>query len=309
MRFEQPKELNHLVLDTIPWTWERRWRRWKVIIPIVLFCNVSLTETGLLKAWAAEKLDWDFVGVIVAANLSLLALFFLAMEYLVAFENRSKRSVDLGKRWICISPVKETRRSWETVRACHLEPIPTLQDAIKLTLEFGSKSGKASRGRSWSMVLTNCEQGKQLLAELGNQRVQRQLDFVINQHSQPRPKPPVRRFSNKCLWFLMASFWLIVHGMPLLAIGILGSQDGQDLSSQSEVEFSPEREQQLGKFLFRYFHSMDQLRRGFLIGGGALCALAVVFYVVGIRTPVTFDDGNSKPADGALPQGLPGGKE
>ena len=188
MRFEQPKELNHLVLDTIPWTWERRWRLWKMLLPVIVFYLVTLTEIVTFRAWASESLDLQFTGVIVLKNLIVLAFFFLLMEFLVAFENRSKRSVVLDKRWLCLSPAKNSRRSWETVRACHFEPIPALQDATKLTFEFGSKDGKVLPGRSWSMILTSHEQVRQMLAELANQRAQRHLDFTVNEHTQPRPK-------------------------------------------------------------------------------------------------------------------------
>ena len=243
----------------------------------------------------------------VLRNLIVMGFFFLLIEFLVAFESRSKRSVVLDKRGLCLRPAKNSRRSWETVRACHLESVPTLPKATKLTFEFGVKGGKVSRGRTWSMILSH-DQVRQMVAELENQRAQHQLDFTINEHPQPRPKAPVSRSLNKMLWFMMIAFWFFIHGFPMMSAGAFAGQERSSSSSQSKIEFSPKREEQIEKFLFRYFHSMDQLRRGFLIGGGALCALAVVFYVVAIRIPVTFEDENGKPADCAPRRARPDGK-
>jgi len=248
MRIEQAAELNKHVDETIPLTWAVRLKMFRLVCPLLLLCSVQMMEIVLIRLWLSGRSFTDLVWLLLAAGIFPFALVFIATELTLRLHHRTKRTLELEKDAITITPSKISRVPSERVYAWWLEPVPMKTELRKFTVDY-SPDKKGDSHRVWSMVLTQPDQTQALRLELDGLRLAGRKEVPLIELLEPRPRMQPPR--SRSMWLIAAAMYLLVHGMPLLFTG-----------------FSSAR---------------SRLRGVFLVAGAAFTAVGAVLWICAFR--------------------------
>jgi hypothetical protein len=183
---------------------------------------------------------------------------------------RPKRTLCLDDKGIKLSQTRHDRVRWKHVRRWFLAPVPGREELVALTVEC---DGASKPGRSyWSIVLDARDQKQAFLSELEYLRQAGRTVAPAVELPQPMPE---RSFPSAGLWATALAFYLFVHGLPLLAVGVL-PHDHKNSGSDS----SPARQTQIQRIMrlvVRRLHISNekQLRMLFWLPGGLLTTAGI----------------------------------
>ncbi len=282
--YEQPAKFNRYVDDSIPLTWQRRWQGLKPAMPWVAFWYVTIAEVFSMRRWLAEGVSPDGTDVVFAllAPFPLIALGLLVAEAGLRLQHCSRRILKLREKWVLLKPAKASQVSWKWIRAWRFEPIQDHPELTKLTVLIGpAKPGRWRR--CWSMVLASPEQRPDLLAQLRSQQDSADHICEVRVLNQPKSSPKVGRpRRGRALGFAiyLLGVYLLVHGGPLFAFGVVCPKDPGPIIRGREQPVSHPREL-LRAWVTTNFSSPAELRRFALIMGGTLTACSVASLVGG----------------------------
>ena len=248
MRIEQPAALNKHVDESIPLTWAIRLKMFRLVCPLLLLCSVQMMEIVLIRLWLSGRNFSDHVWALLAAGVFPFALVFIAAELTLRLHHRTKRTLELEKDAIKITPSKISRVPSERVYAWWLEPVPMKTELRKFTVDY-SPDKKGDSHRFWSMVLTQPDQTQALRLELDRLRAAGRREAPLIELSEPRPRMQLSR--GRALWVFAAAMYLLLHGMPLLLAGLSSTR--------------------------------SRLRGVFLVAGAALTAVGAVLWICAFR--------------------------
>ncbi|HRI12189.1 MAG TPA: hypothetical protein PLX89_04215 [Verrucomicrobiota bacterium] len=272
--FVQPGRLNL-------WLFPELRQRGRVTIalatPLFVYAAVMMGEMFLLRSW--------LIGWSIARSLTLaftLALVFglglwAFIEALLWVSRHSQRVLELGPKRLRFRPPRWVSLSWDRLQSVVFEPAHFANEAARITLEYVPVR-RAKRTRSWSLLLTDSDEIDRLASELECLRRSPDLEFDIVKMAEPRPPTPAGSVPRMGVWILVASLWCFTHGFPLLGVGLLGGHGTSESPSSSRLEISPERREQVGRFLLHHFSTIEEFQRALIAGGGALTALAAVLF-------------------------------
>ncbi len=280
---EQPPEANS-TNETARETGRQLWNGFKVAAPLLLVLSVMSVEMGAFRLW----LDGRLVSPAGVLRLLLLAVapfvilligvaVPLLFEYLSSTRTRlSQRTICLEDKGIKLSQARNDRVGWNLVRRWFLAPARGREGLVTLTLESGSATKPARR--YWPIVLEARDQKHAFLSELDHQRQMGRTTARVVELLQPMPKRPV---AGKGLWPLAIAFFLFVHGLPLLAVGVLPHEANDHPSVSSPAEQA--KLERLMRPWVRELHITNerQLRMLFWLPGALLVAAAVGVFVWG----------------------------
>lgn len=282
MQLEQLAELNRYVDRTIPLTWEVRWRTLKPVLPILVFTSALLVEQAALRLWLNDRSVLSGLPLLAVCLLSPIVLVMGVAEVATRVTHRSKRTIQLEPERVSISPAKYNRIPWKQLKACQLEPIPGAAGLSKLTLSYSLGKG-TKRAREWSMVLRQADQEHQFISELEHLR---QRGVSSGQLVRLPAPTEIQRKSVRVRGMVAAALGLyfILHGLPLLGVGLLPPDRSPD-ESRSHSRFTAKETAKLRRVVRQAFSSPEQVHRFLLVVGGGLTALGAGLYFWGLSTP------------------------
>ena len=278
MTIEQPPELNRFVDPSIPLTWAYRWRQFQLMLPIWGFIWLCLIETGVTKAWFADRLTWDFISILLGCCLFMVVMVFGLVEIQIRIRQRSKRILQIKEQKIVIKPAKQPFIRWQQVSKFQFEPVAEMPGLTILTI-FGFRLKKAAAPRAlWSVVLDNSTQVKELLGCLQLNKATTSASYEIETLANPLPIGPVVPLPMLGMSLYFGGLYLLLHGGPLLVLVLFGGHSGHN-SSHSDM--SAAKKAWLGNLLTRHFSSVAQFDHFvFWLGLGLTC-LGIIFLVWG----------------------------
>ncbi|MGA2867050.1 MAG: hypothetical protein ABSF95_21450 [Verrucomicrobiota bacterium] len=278
MRIEQPAGLNKHVDPSIPLTWVFRWQELKPLLPLLVCCGIVLVEQVVFRLWLNDRSLISELPLLLVCALTPLALWMAAVEAQVRVAHRTKRTIKLEPKRLSISPAKHNRIAWNQIVAWRLEPLANAPEFSKLTLEYSlGKKGKLRR--EWSMVLRQPDQQQAFLSELEHLRQVGSNPAPVIQLPEPC-LPRASRRHLRGMVMLALGFWCLVHGLPLLGVGLLPPGRRPD-EPRSASEFTPKETAKLQRTVTRLFPSREQYRLFLLVTGGGMTALGLGLYFRG----------------------------
>jgi hypothetical protein len=277
MQFEQPAELNRYVDPNIPLTWAFRWKMFKFLLPVLVFCSVVLVEQLAFRLWLNDRSLVEVLPTLFIVIVFLGCVFALAVELQFWTIHRSKRTLKLEPKGVSTRPGPTNLRiAWTRIKSWRLEPLVNAPELVKLTLEYSRyKTGKQLR--QWSIALRLTDQVPGFLSELDSLRLMGgNIGEVVQLIEPSTPKTSNRPIRGGARIFL--GLFLFLHGFPFLLAGIFsGSQP-----NQGRPRFSPTELAKIQRVVRAHFTSAEQLRHFMLIVGGSLTLLAIAFYFWGV---------------------------
>lgn len=281
MKFDQPADLNKYVDSTIPLTWAVRWWMLKPALPLLLSCGIILMEMLLFRLWLADESLISKIPLLLLAGSFPTVLTLAVTEIETRLVHHRKRMVELRPKGISISPAGNEFIPWQNVQTWRVEPLADSTTFLKWTIEY-SRDKKGELRREWAIILRRSDHEPALLSELEYFRQLGANAAPIVRLPEPRPVA-VTRTPIRPMIALGIAFWLFVHGIPLLAAGLLPERRNPD-EGRRESRFSESEIAKLGRTAMRFFDSSAQLRRFALITGAGMTALGVGVQVWGLAS-------------------------
>jgi len=245
------------------------------VVPLLTICSILTVEQVFIRLWLdgqpfsggfgwrlAIAAAWPFLVVPLAVGVPALVSLVIPGQ-----KKKSCKSLCFDEKWIKTNRAGTLRRvPWKSVRRWFLAPAaPGNEEVVTLTVETG-RPNKPER-HYWSMGLDAREQKQSLLSELEYMRQREHNAAPIIELSRPMPRRPV---SFKGLWTHAFAFYLLIHGMPLLGVGLLMNDRHKEPSSISPA--GQARMERVMRPLVRGLHisTWKQLRMLFWIPGGLM---------------------------------------
>jgi len=75
MTIEQKPELNRFADASFPVTWPKRWRAFKLTLPVWVFMWVCTIEMGVLNAWLTNRPTADLISSLTSGLLGGFVVF------------------------------------------------------------------------------------------------------------------------------------------------------------------------------------------------------------------------------------------
>ena len=250
-----------------------------MILPPLIFFGVCLLEMGIGKAWLADKLSFDFILTLFGECLVLLLFIFGMLETQIRIGQRSKRVIQIEDKKIKVKPAKNQLIRWNRISKFQFEPIPEMPELMKLKLFLhGRPNQKLSERAFWSMVLAQPEQVKGLVECLQKRQMETPTNYEVEVLEKSPPPEHPTPFPYLGLSLYLGGFYLLIHGLPLLLIGLANrghhySEDDSDLTLNQKAK--------LGRFILKHFSSLEEMRYFFIVAGGVLMLLGLWLMIWG----------------------------
>jgi len=276
MTIEQKPELNRFVDPSIPLTWKWRWRQTTLLLPILLLALAFCVEVWLFKAWLSSDWRWDRLPVLVGIWLAMVVFISGTIEFQVRVRQRSKRVIQIKDDRIIIKPAKNQFVRWKHILKFQFEPIVESPNLMKLKLISTAKKGQPRT--FWPMVLENPTRVRELIGFLQKKKAEMPAHFEIEVLDKPLLPGPPARFPFLAMLLMSGGFFLLLHGLPLFLIGV--ANPGHD-DSENDLQLTPSEKAKLGQFLLKHFSSVEELRRSYIVAGGALTLFGLLLMIGG----------------------------
>jgi hypothetical protein len=277
MTVEQSPEHNRFVDESIPFTWGYFFRQLKLTLPVWGFGFVCLMEMGVLRAWSAGRLNFDFVLTLLGACLFLGGFIMGALRLQLWFQHRSKRILRIKKHWVSISPARRQFLPWKHVAKFQFEPLPELPGASKLKL---FSTDRARRHPVFVMVLADQAMTRGLIDRLQDERngTGATCEIAILEHPE-LPASPSRPFPILGLSLGLTGMYFLLHGMPLLMLSLTRRHN----EPATESSLTPEVKERLGRWIASHFSTVEDWERFILLLGLGLSFVGLILLFFGWR--------------------------
>ncbi len=281
MVIEQPAVLNKHVDPSIPLNWDVRWRALKPVSPLLLISTVLLAENVAFKLWLRDENLGAHWPLLLAALLVPIVMIVILFEVQTRWTHRSRRTLKLAPKYVGIAPAKHARVIWDRIRRWRFEPLPGETELCKLTVEY-TLDPKGKMPREWAMVLRRADQEQTLLSELEHYRQLGSQQATVVHLAEPSARDSTR-LNFRAMTAVALGFYLLVHGVPFLGVGISGPNRAHDAASQESSIDAPGKVK-LGRFVASHFSSIAEYRAFLLATGGGLTVIGLGCYFWGLRS-------------------------
>jgi hypothetical protein len=273
MTIEQRPELNRFVDSSIPVTWAKRWRAFKLAFPIWMFACVSVVEMGIFVTTSTGQFSWDKIMAMAVGPVVMFPFFWGLFEVQMYFHGHSRRTLTIKDKRIVMNPVKQPSLSWKSIARFQFEPIPENPSLTKLSV-FRTHFKRIVR--HFALVVEKPAQVSPIIRELEKRRHANAAEFQIIVLQKPGPVPAIALPPVLAMSLTMAGVYLLLHGMALLVIALMPSPHSPGHVS----EVRPGLVALLNQLFAEYFPSVEQHRQ-FLLATGitvTLAGLALMFW-------------------------------
>lgn len=134
MVIEQKPELNRFIDPSIPVTWAKRRRAFKIALPVWIFACVCMLEMGLLLTSTSGQFSWDKSITMAASSVVMFVFFWVMIEAQIYFYGQSKRTLTIKDKRIVMNPVKQPSMPWKSIARFQFEPILENASLTKLSV-------------------------------------------------------------------------------------------------------------------------------------------------------------------------------
>ena len=126
------------------------------------------------------------------------------------------------------------------------------------------------------MVLENQSQLQDLVHYLQTKKTEAPTDYEIEILERPALPVSTAPFLFLGMALNMGGLFLLLHGMPLLLIGL---GNGNHHHSEDDSQFTPNEMAKPGRFLLKHFHTLEELRHFCIVAGGVLTFLGLLLLI------------------------------
>jgi hypothetical protein len=279
MKVEQPAKLNQYADPTLPLTWTIRWHSLRPSLPLLICSGLLLVEMLAFRLWLNDRGLLSELPLVLTCALMPAALVLAAFEIQVRIWHRTKRTLRLDGNHVSISPTKYPRVSWKQITAWRFHPVEQDPELTLLTMEYSARK-KVKWRREWSMILRKPDQVQAVVSELDQFRETGSNTAPVFHFSEPDPpKSSHRRIRGTVA--LAISWWLLIHGIPLLGVGLLPPPKRTDPAADNS-RFTAKELAKIQSTAVRFFSSPTQLRTFALVTGAGITALGGGVYLWGL---------------------------
>ena len=287
LKIEQPARLNKYVDQTIPITWETRWSAMKLSLPLMLFCSFLFIEMAALRWFLGKPVRFD-VAAIAAFTFPLLPL--IAAEIQLRVAHQTKRVLKIDDTGVSTSiRGSSVKWRWPTVQAFEICPIAEEPTLRKVVIYSSRNSPKGSFQLQRALVLPDAK----ALEDLRN-LLQHKSDFegALYELRDGKAIPEIKRRPRlAAVVYLALSFFLFIHGFPLIMVG-LGVKHQRDPIGEVQPQGPHPLDKALAKaapWAKRHFKDANELTRAMrtvALALGITCTTAaVLIWRTGTKLP------------------------
>jgi hypothetical protein len=244
-------------------------------LPVMVFCCAVFVP--LLGLMAILEGSWAPIQRAVIPLIILPLFLLLACEVSIRVGQKSKRILELRDTRMLFHAGRHPKVvKWSEVAAVRFEPICETAEHCVTLVETRSRKRKA--GRPWALVLPWKDVRSLLVPELKRRMKDSTTEFEIKfreRRSEPRPK-----LRLPMLWFFALGMFLLVHGMPLLGVGLIGMTKSEEERRErrvkveergnDKIKLSAEGEKRFERFFLDYIGSVERFNKLCLLIGGTL---------------------------------------
>lgn len=279
LTIEQPPALNRFVDDSIPLTWDYRWRALRPGLPLLVFCSFALVELVLFQSWLTDQFNPTQIPRFLCAALFPGLAIMLAFELRARFQPRSKRVLILKTKRVSFRPSRQPAMQWEQIRAFQFEPHQGKPQWTKITVEYALGRKGAVSG-NWSLIVTKSEDRDALVSLLRSRQDAGPDRFEVRLLSKPATTVRHKAPSMVGIWLYSFGLYLFMHGFPLLCLAVpIKEEPPRSILRDEQVE--RKQANKLRRIIGSRFASARELRRFTLIVGGTVTAHALAFLMWG----------------------------
>jgi hypothetical protein len=248
---------------TIPLTWQVRWRTIRVGLPLVVFSSVCFAEIIFIQSWCADKMagvfPWLIFGLLFPPVLLLVAL-----EVEVRLRHQQKRRLVLKKRGLVFQP-GDSSCPWRAFAGLRFNPIPEQPHLKRCDVLVTDRRKPFAASPRWSLALDAAQQ-QALTQAVPIYRPASLGDFCIEELQTVDSPIQQYRVPFKAVAVYVLGLYLFLHGAPLTFV-FYDSGKPRPREHTSDFVVTERRSKQMGQFIIRHFHSLEEFRAwGFWTG-------------------------------------------
>jgi len=279
-KFEQPRQLNRFVDESIPLTWMYRWETLRSVAPILVWCGLcgmEMVAVTALRGWLDGIPSKGVALPLFVGAVGPFLILVLVMEASLRMSQRTKRVLEIDDKGIVTQHTKRRRVPWDRVVAFQIEPIPGETGLEKVNVcRAPDRNSKVQR--SWSIALERKVQLQLLLSEL-QRRHEAHDCFAVQEFHEPLPSKRTNRAATIPMFFWLLGVTLLLHGLPLIRLGL-----SSDRGPQNPPRHENEPPAAFGRFILEHFKSVAEMRKAMLVSGTILTGVGALCYAWGWRS-------------------------
>jgi hypothetical protein len=295
-----------------PSAWRVFWRRSSILLPLWVFSAVCVLEIIGFSAWRfGRSVTEILLPLIVLASVMCLPFALLACT---TFQRRPSRQImEMGSEGIKSLDGNPKVVPWERVGKLCLSKLPGVSGFSVFSIGYARAPGtsfltkpipglartppnkRRSRDLTWMrLALLNPEQ---------TQPMRNGLDLLRKDDPRIPELRVLRSTSIAGLWLLVLAMYLLLHGMPLLGVGL----EKHHQRSNAVEEVAPAREDKMATvvvpMLARHFRNEHQFRMFFIVTGASLTLAGIGTYAASFLV-MRRDRGAMERSNSAVPQSV-----
>lgn len=289
---EEPDELSKYVDAFSPQAWRMVWLRVQLLLPVALYSLLYVWEIVFLAAWGDDDKTsatlWRLI--IVSAVVSFPGCWLIVAP--LRFRKGAKPKIEITPEGIRASSLKFAMVPWERVMFLAIKEMNGAPGLVTLRVQYSTKPlisflqkpifiqlgnkvpGNRRAGQWLQLPLADPRQVEPLRGELQRLRQAGKPVPILNEQRIPP-------FQIRWFYLVFLGLFLMLHGGPLLMIGLLPPTQSDSPLSQREQRMS----EKLRPILTKHFHSRDELRRFYVKTGAVLLGAGATMCAAGFIIP------------------------
>lgn len=277
MKLRQTDTATRRLREIHPFSWRESLPTLKLLTPMVLFiwfCYVDIALVAEWKNWMAGKEAWLILPIVRRVVISCAVIGFGIGALVLILTRFSRPALETDQKGLLLRDRKNPRVRWKDLAQVTIEPVAKADELVKVVFHALSPHRRTAAPRPWPIVLERAHQLPDLIHELRLRHVE-EPGFSVRELKEPLPALTRPIFQARWLYVYLFGMWLLLHGTPLLLVGL---SKGSDTTRRTEARRPPE---QFNRFVLEHFRSPQEFRRAIAFTGAGIDALGLIGLAVG----------------------------
>ncbi len=278
MKLRQTDAATRRLRELYPFSWRESRPTLKLFMPMVLFtwwCYVDIALVAECKNWMAGKEAWLILPLVQRIVVSCAAVGFGIGALVLILGRFARTALETDEKGLLLRDRKHPRVLWRNLTQVNIEPVAKADELVKVVFHVLSPQKRTTAPRPWSIILERAHQLPELICEFRLRHV-KEPGFSVRELEEPLPPPTGPRFQARWLYVYLFAMWLLIHGTPLLLVGLSKAGD-----PARRAEASHRLPEQFSRFILEHFRSPEEFRRSIAFTGAAFDALGLVGLILG----------------------------